>query len=624
MLNRFFAYITLVCILVGVAFTLLVKSGLPSISAQQLPTTVAIKNVKVFTGTEVILNSTVIIENGKIISVGKKVSIPKGAEEIDGTDHTLLPGLIDAHTHTWSRDALIQSVMFGVTTQLDMFTGDLQFLNRMKKEQAEGGANDRADIFSAGIMVTATGGHGTQFGIRIPTIDTPVEAQAFVDARIAEGSDYIKIAYDDFRSLSGRKRPTVSKETLIALIIATHKRNKMAVVHISSFEEARDAINAGADGLVHIFSDHTPDAEFIRLIESKKAFVIPTLTVIESVVGFAGGASLLIEPVMANTLPPISVNNLKITFPVKSGSNLSYSYAEETVQQLKTAGVTILAGSDSPNPGTTHGASMHRELELLVKSGLTPIQALTAATSSTATRFRLTDRGQIEQGKRADLFLVKGDPTVDIKATRNIVRVWKGGGSVDRKSYITSVDKMKAAEAEQMRNITIPVGSESGLVSDFEDEKIIAKFGSGWSVSTDVVIGGKSSAAMKLVSDGAQGSHKSLLITGNITADIPFAWGGAMFSPGPGPMIPANLSSKKEISFRVKGDGKTYQVMVYAKNLGYIPSIKTFVAEPEWKQLTFRLSEFKGADASGLIGILFAGGPSPGEYSFQIDDVILK
>jgi imidazolonepropionase-like amidohydrolase len=101
--------------------------------------------------------------------------------------------------------------------------------------------------------------------------------------------------------------------------------------------------------------------------------------------------------------------------------------ADDALRQLVRARVPILAGTDAPSPGTTYGASLHGELALLVERGMTPTQALAAATSVTARHFRLDDRGRVQTGLRADLLLVKGDPTTDIRATRNIVAVWKRG-----------------------------------------------------------------------------------------------------------------------------------------------------------------------------------------------------
>jgi imidazolonepropionase-like amidohydrolase len=114
---------------------------------------------------------------------------------------------------------------------------------------------------------------------------------------------------------------------------------------------------------------------------------------------------------------------------------LSYAFAETAIRQLREAGALILAGTDAPMTGTVHGVSLHRELELLVHAGLTPLEALAAATSIQADVFGLQDRGRIAPGLRADLLLVEGDPGSDILATRHIRGVWKRGKPVNRSAY---------------------------------------------------------------------------------------------------------------------------------------------------------------------------------------------
>src|SRR5688500_15254130 len=167
---------------------------LPAAAAAQ---TFAITNARIFDGERLIPRGTVVVKDGKIEAVGADVKVPEGAERIDAAGGTLLPGLIDAHTHAFL-GGLERALAFGVTTELDMFNTP-EVANRLKEEQKRpGGAPGRADIFSAGTLATAPGGHGTQYGLAIPTLTRPDEAQAWVDARIAEGSDYIKIAVEDF------------------------------------------------------------------------------------------------------------------------------------------------------------------------------------------------------------------------------------------------------------------------------------------------------------------------------------------------------------------------------------------------------------------------------------------
>lgn len=597
----------------------LLTLGFLSAAIPVLPaaTTLVFRNARVFDGTRIIPQADVLVRDGRIAAVGPNIAIPEGAQVIDGSGKTLLPGLIDAHAHVWTRDMLTQQLMFGVTTVLDMFT-DVHFAANMRQEQSAGHASDRADLYSAGTLITAPGGHGTEYGIQIPTLSDPSQAQAFVDARIAEGSDYIKLILDDASAYGGH-RPTLSQETLAAAIAAAHQRGKLAVVHIGTLQDAQEAINAGADGLAHLFSGAKSDPDFGRLLASHHAFVIATLTVLQSVCGTGGGAPLITDAHLSPYLDASDITNLKkaFTFPNKPSCAGSF----EAVKQLKAAGVPILVGDDVPNPGTAPGATEHRELELLVEAGLTPSEALMGATSAAARIFHLDDRGTIAQGQRADLLLVNGDPASDILATRDIAGVWKDGAPADRASFRAAVEKEKE-QAKAQAAAAPPAGSESGLVSDFEQEKPEARFGAGWVVSTDKMIGGQSTATIKIAAGGAHGSQGCLDISGEVTAGkAPVGWAGALFSPGKAMMAAANLSSKKSLSFWARGEGRSYTVMIFAQSFGYQPAQQTFTAGAEWNQFTFPLKSFNGTDGHDLTGVFFGSSPTPGKFELCIDDV---
>jgi imidazolonepropionase-like amidohydrolase len=114
-------------------------------------------------------------------------------------------------------------------------------------------------------------------------------------------------------------------------------------------------------------------------------------------------------------------------FPPGFRADQKLANAQAAVAALHRAGVSILAGTDAPAPGIAHGLSLHHELELLVRCGLTPIEALASATSEPARAFGFHDRGRIVEGVRADVILVNGDPTANIQATRDIVGIWKLG-----------------------------------------------------------------------------------------------------------------------------------------------------------------------------------------------------
>ncbi|MEP7326573.1 MAG: CIA30 family protein [Gemmatimonadota bacterium] len=580
---------------------------------------VLFRTVRVFDGIRMLPAQDVLIADGKIARMGQGIAAPAGALVIDGRGRTLLPGLIDSHTHIFEKGSLEEALAFGVTTELDMFSV-IKASNALKALEATPEGGSIADFRTAGTLATAPGGHGTEYGLTIPTIERPEDAQAFVDARIGEGSDYIKIVYDDGHAY-GLHMPTISRATLQALSDAAHRRRMMAVVHIGTLADARDALNAGVDGLVHLFVDSMPDPGFGRLAASHHAFVVPTLSVLKSVTGVSAGAELVKDSSLAPYIRPEMVENLGRSFTRRPSVTMHYEAAAAAIHQLKTAGVPILAGTDAPNPGTAHGSSLHGELALLVEAGLTPVEALQAATSTPARVFHLADRGRIAMGLRADLLLVEGDPSQDIKMTRHIVGVWKAGVALDRNRWR---DQVAAQVLQSQAGASPPAGMESGMISEFDDGTTSSEFGAGWELSTDQIAGGKSVGRINVVSGGIGGSAGSLEVTGIIDPALPYAWAGAMFSPGTTPFTATDLSSKPAIRFFARGDGKTYRIMVFSQAKGQIPLQQTFVAATEWKEYVFPFSAFDGITGDDIMAVLWVGGPAGGPFSFQLDGVKLE
>lgn len=407
-----------------VAITLAALLSLCAFSMPVQPSdrVLAFRNVDVFDGSRMVRRTTVLVSDGMIRAVGSDITIPASAQIIDGKGKTLLPGFFDAHTHlgvTFGEQFLRDALSFGVTTELEMGGSDASLA--LKKKMAAGGFVDMADLRTAGIVITVPNGHPTQMdGPPFPTLSPGDDVQAFVDARIAEGSDYIKIIYE-------HAFPTLTKQQLEDAVVAAHRRNKLVVAHITIQRDARDAIAAGVDGLVHILADAPPEADFAEFAAKHNVFVVPTLSVIESATGATDKTWWQTAPNADSYITPSMRRSLEMKMPPGIGAKFKLSHAQATVGALHRAGVPILAGTDAPSPGLAHGLSIHRELELLILSGLTPLEALASATSEPARVFGFHDRGRIAEGKRADLLLINGDPTVDIKATRDIVGVWKLG-----------------------------------------------------------------------------------------------------------------------------------------------------------------------------------------------------
>lgn len=383
-----------------------------------------VRDVRVFDGVAMHAPQTVVVRDGRVAAMGI-TDVPADLLVVDGTGHTLLPGLIDAHTHSYGT-ALSDALRFGVTTSLDMFTTPTTMRDHHRQRDSMARTSN-ADLYTAGYLATSPRGHGTQFGISVPTIKDAAEATAWVDARLAEGSDYIKIVYEP--GLRWGMMDSLELPTMQALVQAAHARGKLALAHISRLGPATEALEAGVNGLVHTFGDRMADDAFITLARQRAAFVVPTLAVIAGVEGPAEAASFASDASIAARLSAAQRGTLVGDWaPRLAGYQLRF--ALDSVRRLHEAGVDILAGSDAPNRGTAHGASLHHELELLVRAGLAPKAALAAATSMPAKHFGLADRGRIALGLRADLVLVRGDPTMDIKATRRVERVWKNGYAV--------------------------------------------------------------------------------------------------------------------------------------------------------------------------------------------------
>lgn len=573
-----------------------------------------INNVAVFDGEKVLGNRSVLIVNDKIANIDFKGKPGDGTVIVDGKGKMLMPGMIDAHVH--AMQGLDTALLYGVTTQLDMFTPPEANIEAKAKTK-NGGNSDIADLYSAGWLATVPGGHGTQFGAPVPTLTTPAEADAWVAARVAEGADYIKIV-NEAGLTSGRPLPTLDAATTKALIEAAHKRGKMAVVHIQTKALAENALSSGANGLVHIFFDKPGDDAFATLAKQKGAFVTPTLTVFEGYAGRPGTAGLLDVPAFKGLLSQTAVDSIKTKFGQDRTAPIDAN-VKATLTSLTKAGVPILAGTDSGNPATWYGISMHRELELLVNAGLTPTQALTAATSAPAKAYKLADRGRIAKGLKADLVLIDGDATRDILKTRNIVDVWKNGVSI-----APLRETRRAAVAAESSGKTIPValpadGRMLALASQGGKVQMIAPVGI-WSETTDAIMGGKSSVKLELAA-ATPGGQPALVITGDVKQGAFGQWSGISYMPTP-TFSPADLSAANTLKFRARGEGAAFGVMGFSKVGGQIPAMAMFKVGTDWSDIKIPFSAMSGFDASGAM-MLAITALQPGPYKLEISDVRL-
>ena len=341
----------------------------------------AIDNVRVFDGHRLLPPGTVIIDGDRI---GRD---PHGAVHIDGHGSILLPGFIDAHVHLNGLESLSQSRQYGITTMLDMGTFPYSKTAALQNQPGY------PQVFGTGAAATVNGSVVARISPTRPLdsyVSNPAAAKTFVAARVAEGADYIKLIIDDLGP---------DEATIQTLVKAAHANGKKVISHAPSFNDYTLAELAGVDIVTHAPLDKPLDAQSIdRLVDAKRV-VVPTLVIMQQIASIVPGG----------TYPP----------------------ARDSVTAMFKAGVPMIVGTDAnvtpgvPNP--PYGLSFHQEMEHLVEAGLSTVQVLRAATVVGARHFGLKGRGRIRPGYRADLVMVEGDPIADIRAAREVRRVWCGG-----------------------------------------------------------------------------------------------------------------------------------------------------------------------------------------------------
>jgi imidazolonepropionase-like amidohydrolase len=425
-----------------------------------------IRGARIFDGQRLRPASSVLLAGGTITGVGDDLGVPPGAEVIEGRGRTLLPGLIDCHVHAGDVRALGQALAFGVTTELDMFSGpDIA----AQRRSLAASRDDVADIRSAVQGATPAGGTWSRISPDLPTVAGPQDAAAFVGAQAAHGADYLKIYLED---TAWYGMPALSAGTVRALVAAAHANGMLAVAHADSAAMAHMFIQAGGDGLAHVLGDIDLTPAFLADLRRRPAFVVATLRA-TAVLSAAHAGEIdadqrdlarhpclgpyLDEPTRAAFTRPGLLDDARARAAkaASRGGRLDFDAARRSVTALHRAGIAVLAGTDTnyPEPGegnailnayAGHGIALHHELALLVRAGLSPVAALAAATSAPADAFGLADRGRIATGLRADLLLVDGDPCADITATRNIAAIWRNGTRLQRQQQAASATVTKA------------------------------------------------------------------------------------------------------------------------------------------------------------------------------------
>ena len=364
------------------------------------PSKTAIQNVRVFDGETFRGPRTVIIDYSVI---GTENDTSNIQNFVDGSGKFLIPGLIDSHVHIPDIQGLETMTSYGVTSAMVMNCQNYTTCNYLRTQDG------LCSFVSAGTAAVApTGSHAKIFNVPAPELVYPTSNPSEVVAQaFGNKSDFYKIVAE---------AGGVSQEIMNDLVVSTHALGKQSMTHAAGVEYWAMAVASRTDGIQHTAPDGALNMSVITQAMQNEQFNTPTMNIF---------AYQFNEPSVATFLD----GNQGISI------NSSYMTVRQNVAAVQKAGLPILAGTDavgeikagSNSLTIPWGITLHYELQNLVDVGLSPAEALVAATMSPAKYHRLPDRGAIAPGLRADLVLLNSNPLDNITNTMDIAKVWVAG-----------------------------------------------------------------------------------------------------------------------------------------------------------------------------------------------------
>ena len=396
----------------------------------------------------VIEDGALLVEGDTITRIGRRgeIAAPAGSTRVDVAGKTIMPGIVLAHGHvgylrdtTFARenytrenliDHLNRYLYYGVVAMMSTGTdpGDLPFDLRNNEHPG-------ALFRTAGRGLAAPDASTGNLAMRSVPYGVATEEEARRDVRelSAKKPDFVKIWVDDRNGTVKKLSPPLYR----AIIDEAHKHRLRVIAHVYYLADARDLVDAGVDGFLHLVRDEEMDDALVGAMKAKRVFVTPNLSTSEAGT-YASKPAWLNDPLLAESASPKMIRKVSDVYsaraggPVRTAATLSYQKQQRSVARLNAAGVTIALGDDTGLENTFYGYGEHRELELMVAAGMTPMQAIVASTKTSAELLHLDRFGTLDRGKRADFVVLDANPLEKIDNTKKIASVYQRGMRVDR------------------------------------------------------------------------------------------------------------------------------------------------------------------------------------------------
>lgn len=362
-----------------------------------------IQNVGLFDGNQDRGAINIAINGDSIAAITREKIL--GDSIFDGTGKYIIPGMVNAHVHVSTTDHLREGYRFGILTLLNMHTGFEEREMAWKKISQDSAGY--SVLYGSGQAATVPGGHPNQFSPDMETISDSLSIQDWVDHRIENKSDYIKIIREHHEWMGYPPLPTLSFEQIGQIIDYAHSKSYKVVVHANTVDEVVKIAEFKPDGFVHMldYKDDLPVAEnYFKALSDCGAFVVTT-----------GGMSLKSTEGAPPFVREWVSNNL-----------LDAGQRSEIIKELKENGILIVAGTDAQEGRMNFGEDYLLELKLYEMAGLSNEEILRTATGNAAMAFGLPI-GELKVGSKANMVMLNGNPLIDLDNLTMVERVWKNG-----------------------------------------------------------------------------------------------------------------------------------------------------------------------------------------------------